>query len=112
VLNQGTKVNVFYSNGNVEANQAWMLTRHLGYKNNFVLTGGLNYWVETILNPTPPKKEDPDEEYARYDFRRAAGQALGGELTRPSDSIQTKTTTIKPPSLQKVIKKKKVQGGC
>jgi sulfur-carrier protein adenylyltransferase/sulfurtransferase len=111
LLNQDLKTNVFYSNADVEANQAWMLTRHLGYKNSFVLQGGLNYWVEVIMHPSKPHMEDPDEEIARYDFRRAAGNALNGP-SADADSIRTKTITIKPPSLQKVVKKKKAQGGC
>ena len=44
-------VNVFYSNGSVYANEAWMITRQLGYENNFVLEGGLNYWFGNILSP-------------------------------------------------------------
>ena len=36
-LNQDLRYNVFYSNSTVNANQAWMLTRQLGYQNNFVL---------------------------------------------------------------------------
>ncbi len=112
-LNQDLKTNVFYGNGTVEANQAWMITRHLGYRNNFVLQGGLNYWAETILNPTAPAATDPDEETARYDFRKAAGMALGGgALPSASDSSKSKPQPIKPPSLQKIPKKKKIQGGC
>ena len=37
VLNQDVKLNVFYSNSSNVANQAWMITRQLGYKNNYVL---------------------------------------------------------------------------
>ena len=44
-------MNIFYSNGTITANEAWMVTRQLGYKNNFVLEGGLNYWFDAILNP-------------------------------------------------------------
>ena len=55
-----------------------MLTRQLGYRNNYVLQGGLHYWVETIMNPTPPEPTSPSEEMAKYDFRKGAGMALGG----------------------------------
>jgi len=41
ILNQDVKMNIFYSNGTVTANEAWMITRQLGYKNNLVLEGGL-----------------------------------------------------------------------
>ena len=50
-IDQDVKLNVFYSNGSTSANEAWMITRQLGYENNYVLQGGLNFWVETIMNP-------------------------------------------------------------
>lgn len=115
VLNQDLKTNVFYSNGSVEANQAWMITRHLGYKNNYVLQGGLNYWAEVIMNPTAPGQTLPDEEIAKYDFRRAASRTFGGGgdgAALSSDTTQVKKQGVKPPPLQKVGKKKKAQGGC
>ncbi|MFN2127759.1 MAG: rhodanese-like domain-containing protein, partial [Anaerolineales bacterium] len=77
-LHQDLRLNVFYSNGTVNANQAWMLTRQMGYQNNYVLQGGLNYWSETILNPAAPSSTSPDEEIAKYDLRKGAGMALGG----------------------------------
>jgi len=108
-LNQDVRFNVFYSNGTVNANQAWMLTRQLGYRNNYVLQGGLNYWMESIMNPTPPESTSPNEEVAKYDFRKGAGMALGGEAA---------VETIQPqpaPELPKIAprpQKKRVQGGC
>ncbi|HOI50625.1 MAG TPA: rhodanese-like domain-containing protein, partial [Prolixibacteraceae bacterium] len=78
ILNQDVKVNVFYSNSSNVANQAWMITRQLGYQNNYVLEGGLNYWAETIMNPQKPAATSPNEEMARYNFRQGASAALGG----------------------------------
>ena len=108
-INQDLRYNVFYSNSTVNANQAWMLSRQLGYQNNYVLQGGLNYWVETILNPTPPVSTSPNEEIAKYDFRKGAGQALGGGAVVETNSSQA------APALPKIAprpKKKRVQGGC
>jgi len=108
-LNQDLRFNVFYSNSTVNANQAWMLTRQLGYQNNYVLQGGLNYWVETIMNPTPPESTSPNEEIAKYDFRKGAGQALGGGALIEAASSQV------APELPKIAprpRKKRVQGGC
>jgi len=108
-LNQDVRFNVFYSNGTVNANQAWMLTMQLGYRNNYVLQGGLNYWMESIMNPTPPESTSPNEEVAKYDFRKGAGMAFGGEAA---------VETIQPqpaPELPKIAprpQKKRVQGGC
>lgn len=107
-LHQDLRYNVFYSNGTVTANEAWMLTRQLGYLNNYVLQGGLNYWVETIMNPTAPGSTSPNEEIAKYDFRKGAGQALGGGATiEASGPIAPELPKIAPRP-----KKKRVQGGC
>ncbi len=110
ILNQDVKMNIFYSNGTVTANEAWMITRQLGYKNNLVLEGGLNYWFEAILNPQKPASTSPDEEFAKYDFRLSAGKALGGGMSVQTSQNQT-TSSAKPP-IQAVPKKKKAAGGC
>lgn len=110
VINQDVKLNVFYSNSSTDANQAWMITRQLGYQNNYVLQGGVNYWAETILNPEVPPSTSPNEEMAKYDLRKGAGMALGGaaETVQPA---ATATAGAKPP-IQKKQTKKKVAGGC
>jgi rhodanese-related sulfurtransferase len=109
LLDQDARMNIFYSNGTVQANEAWMITRQLGYENNYVLQGGLNYWVETILNPSKPASTSPNEELARYDFRKAAGGALGagGAIEASAPATQTAAPTIiKRPA------KKRAAGGC
>ena len=108
-INQDVKLNVFYSNSSNDANQAWMLTRQLGYKNNYVLQGGVNYWAETIMNPEAPATTSPNEEIAKYNLQKGAGMALGGaaETTQSAPAV----SGAQPP-IQKREKKKKVQGGC
>lgn len=108
LLNQDVRMNVFYSNASIIANEAWLITRQLGYKNNYVLEGGLNYWTEVIMNPQKPASVYPDEEFARYDFRRSAGQALGGGA---SVVVQSEGKSLKP-AIKPVAKKKKAAGGC
>jgi rhodanese-related sulfurtransferase len=109
VLNQDIKMNIFYSNGTLTANEAWMITRQLGYHNNFVLEGGLNYWFDEILNPKEPSSTSPDEEFAKYDFRKSASQALGGGLT--VEAAPSMSAPVKP-AITAVPKKKKAAGGC
>jgi rhodanese-related sulfurtransferase len=110
VLNQDVKMNVFYSNGTITANEAWMITRQLGYKNNYVLEGGLNYWFDVILNPLKPVATSPDEEFAKYDFRKAASGALGGGGTI---EVQKADAPSAPkPAIKGLPKKKKAAGGC
>jgi sulfur-carrier protein adenylyltransferase/sulfurtransferase len=111
LLNQDVRMNIFYSNGTVSANEAWMVTRQLGYKNNFVLEGGLNYWFDAIMNPQKPATTSPDEEFAKYDFRLSAGKALGGGGLTVSPATTQSGTSAKP-ALQSAPKKKKAAGGC
>lgn len=108
-LDQGVKMNVFYSNGNLKANEAWMITRQLGYENNYALKGGLNYWAETILNPQAPKSVLADDEIAKYDFRKGASAALGGGSMVETDPNAKSTPK---PTIKRKKKKKKVAGGC
>jgi sulfur-carrier protein adenylyltransferase/sulfurtransferase len=109
ILNQDIKMNIFYSNGTLAANEAWMITRQLGYSNNFVLEGGLNYWFDAILNPQKPASTSSDEEFAKYDFRKSAGLALGGggAVQVTQDQGSSAKPVIKPGG-----KKKKAAGGC
>jgi rhodanese-related sulfurtransferase len=109
ILNQDLKMNIFYSNGTLTANEAWMITRQLGYSNNYVLEGGLNYWFEAILNPQKPASTSSDEEFARYDFRKSAGQALGGGGVVQTSPEQS-TAAFKP-TVKSAPKKKKAAGG-
>ena len=108
IINQDVKQNIFYSNGTVDANDAWMITRQLGYLNNYVLMGGLNYWAETIMNPVHPANTSPDEEIAKYQFRMGASEALGGAQLQ--ESTESPVTVDKP--IIKRPAKKRVQGGC
>ena len=102
-IDQDVKMNVFYSNGSLKANEAWLITRQLGYENNYVLEGGLNYWAEAILNPEAPASTSPNEEFAKYDFRKGASMALGGGAL----SSTAAKPVIKPKST-----KKRAAGGC
>jgi rhodanese-related sulfurtransferase len=108
-LNQDIKNNIFYSNGTVDALKAWMIVSQLGWPNNYIMEGGLNYWAEVIMNPLPPAQTTANEEVAKYQFRKAAGKALSGnaevETTDPAVGIP------KPP-VQKRTQRKKVEGGC
>ena len=110
ILNQEAYMNVFYSNGSVYANQAWMLTRQLGYENNFVLEGGLNYWFGNILSPQAPSQTSPNEEFAKYDFRKSAAAALGGGSIVTTEGGATAVKAVKPAVTAKA--KKKPAGGC
>src|SRR5512133_2668818 len=59
-FDQDVKMNVFYANSTLVANEAWMIVRQLGYSNIYVLEGGVNYWFEAILNPIKPSSISAD----------------------------------------------------
>lgn len=107
-LDQDVRTNIFYSNGSLKANEAWLITRQLGYRNNYILEGGLNYWAETILNPEKPASTSPNEEFARYDFRMGASAALGGGELKTQDNTQP----VALPPIQSKPKKQRAAGGC
>lgn len=110
LLHQDARMNVFYSNGSVFANQAWMITRQLGYENNYVLEGGLNYWFSNVLAATEPAQTSPNEEFAKYDFRKSAAAALGGGSVVTTEGAAPASAAKKPPVASKA--KKKAAGGC
>ena len=109
IVHQDIKRNIFYSNGTIDAMKAWMITSQLGWQNNYVMEGGLNYWVEVIMNPIPPASVNADEEIAKYQFRKAAGQALSGDAEVSKDAA---TTDIAKPPIIKRPQRKRVEGGC
>lgn len=110
ILSQQDYEHVFYSNGTVTAAEAWMITRQLGYENNFVMMGGLNYWAEVIMNPEKPASTSPSDEVAKYDFRKGASMVLGGGAEATGQ--QTIINAPKPPVAAKSGAKKRVSGGC
>lgn len=106
---RGNQLIVLYSNGGTHAAQAWVLLRQLGIP-SYVMLGGLNYWAEAILNPSPPGDLAADAELLRYQFQQAAsGYFKGGVEISTSDSTST------APKVQPTVnftRKKKAAGGC
>ncbi len=108
ILNQDVKTNVFYSNGTVYANQAWILLRRLNFKNNYVMKGGLNRWIETVIQPQRPLQTASQEEFYLYNFRRAASMFFGGGSV---SSVPAEDNTPAP-IIKKKGGKKEEEGGC
>ncbi|OFX39290.1 MAG: hypothetical protein A2X08_03970 [Bacteroidetes bacterium GWA2_32_17] len=115
-MNQDTYTIILYANGNLEAVEAWILCRQMGYENIYVLQGGLNNWFETIVNPKHPLPTMPDEDQAKYDFRKAASSAIGmggGDSSAVSAPVQVPSTGGSKPATTGAKKKKKgASGGC
>jgi rhodanese-related sulfurtransferase len=105
-LDQTAVRNILYSGTAKEATEGWMITRQKGFRNNYVLKGGLNQWKKDILNPEYPGSSASEEEFELYEKRSAARQYFtGSETTRKPKNI----TPLIP--IQRKTKKK-VQGGC
>jgi len=67
----GTKV-IFVSNDDIKADQTWVLTKRLGYNSTYVMKGGLNCWMQTIIDPQKPDEDAAYSEFTTYTFRKGA----------------------------------------
>jgi len=101
----GTKV-VFISNDDISADQAWILTKRLGYKSTYVMKGGLNRWMETIIDPKKPTETESATEFATYAFRRGAQLYFTGAKTENTDAPKVKV------EVQRKKKSGGAAGGC
>jgi len=96
---------VFYANDNIKADQAWIIGRRMGYQNLYIMQGGLNSWVDCIINPQEPGEDNPLTAFEQYQFRKGASIYFTGSQLETS----SKKSTVK------VVRRKKgspVAGGC
>lgn len=110
IINQNVQNVVFYSNSSELSAKAWMLTKRMGYNKNYILRGGLNQWVETILRPSMPIESASREDFERYNFRKSASAYFGG-----GSEVGESASTGEPKAIAAPIKRKKKQaagGGC
>lgn len=101
----GTKV-VFYSNDDIKADQMWVLTKRLGFEGTYVLKGGLNYWMETIINPVNPGIDASGAEKELYSFRKGAQMYFTGAGT---DNNETQKADVQ---IKRREKTNVAAGGC
>lgn len=101
----GTKV-VLYSNDDILSNEAWVLLCRQGFKSTYVMKGGLNRWINTIIKPRLPKETDPETAWETYHFREGARLYFTG--------AKVKAVASGKPAI-KIRRRKKaapVSGGC
>lgn len=107
-LNQDNMDVVLYSNSDLIADQAWIICTRLGFKNLYVLKGGLNNWYTCIMSPVKPAETAPNEEFDLYSFRMAASQYFrGGSDANVQTDLPKENIVIK-----RRQKKLTTAGGC
>ena len=101
---KGTK-KIFYGNGDQTANYAWAIVTGLGYKNNFVMKGGLNEWFKTVMLSQFKGDKISPLENALYEARFNARKAFT-QINSLPDSLKRQYLKAKE------IKQLKLDGGC
>jgi rhodanese-related sulfurtransferase len=116
-LNQSSRRIVFFSNNDIYAEQAWLLCKRSGYKNIFVMKGGLNAWMQTILTPTEPPVTASKADFEQFEFRKAASQFFKGTAEegdkekgkREKEKGEREKEKVK---VTPVVKPSGAEGGC
>ncbi len=101
----GTKV-VFISNDDIQADQMWVLTKRLGFGSTYVMKGGLNCWMEKIIDPQRPDETAPATEFATYSFRKGAQMYFTGGGAEDAGGSQVDV------QVQRRQKTNVASGGC
>lgn len=101
----GTKI-VFVSDDDIKADQMWVLTKRLGYNSTYVMKGGLNSWMQTIINPQEPAEDESTTAFETYYFRKGAQLYFTG-----ANVNDTETSKIKV-EVTRREKTSAASGGC
>ncbi|MDA3907351.1 MAG: rhodanese-like domain-containing protein [Bacteroidales bacterium] len=87
---------VFYSNGDITANQARAIALQHGVTNSYVLEGGLNNWFTSIIMATPPTETATEVEYEQYMFRRSVAVYFGMAIPNKAKGSATTKKELVP----------------
>jgi len=104
-LSQPGKKSILYSNGDTDAGYALVLARGLGYKNCYMMQGGLNSWFETVMNSEFTGEKISAKENALFESRMKA-RRLFNEVNSMPDSLKQKYIASKR------FDPRKLDGGC
>jgi rhodanese-related sulfurtransferase len=97
---------IFISDDDIRSDQAWVIAKRMGYKNIYVMKGGLNCWMETIINPTSPPESAPITEFELYKFRQGASMFFTGK------KILVNTDNKQSIKVHRKKKETVTEGGC
>lgn len=111
LLSQPTNsVNVLISNNELIATKAYKLLRAKGVINLYILSGGINYWLDLfILKKTIAKKiqSKPVGDTLNYRFKMSVGE----RVLQSNPGVDTKVKLVFKRKV-KIQKKKAISGGC
>ena len=96
---------ILYSNGDLEANNAFIIAKGLKIKNVYVMKGGLNEWFETVMNSRFTGDRITARENALYENRKKATQIFTDMNSLP-DSLKKQYFEAR------YMAAKKLDGGC
>lgn len=108
---------ILYSEGGIHSAQAWFLMIARGYKNVYMLKGGLDEWKEKILFPIISENATPDE-IKNFERIKEVSKYFGGSpQTGKIEDIRVKKELPKlempaQGSPQTGTQKKKKKEGC
>lgn len=98
---------VFFSNDDIQADQAWVLAKRMEYNSIYVMKGGLNCWIKTIIQPEVPAETASQADIELYNARRGASMYFTGAEIAVSDAGAKKSVTV-----QRKKKSSVAEGGC
>jgi sulfur-carrier protein adenylyltransferase/sulfurtransferase len=104
-LGTGDQKNIFYSNDDVYSGYALVLAKGMGFGNVFMLKGGLNEWINTVMNSRFTGERITARENAVFEARTKA-RRLFTEFNSLPDSLKAKLLESKK------LEAMKLDGGC
>ncbi len=104
-LNNKDIKNIFFSNSDLESSYALVYARGLGYKNSYLMEGGVSEWRKIIIETKFTGDRITARENALFETRKRAGDMFT-ELNSLPDSLKTRFLESKRFSA------KKLDGGC
>ncbi len=105
ITGKGNMKNILYSNGDIDANSAWIIAKGLKINNIYVMKGGLNEWFSKVMNSRFSGERISARENALFENRRRAGQIFT-EMNSLPDSLKRKYFEARN------VAAKKLDGGC
>ena len=98
---------VFFSNGDIRADQAWIISKRKNMDHIYVMKGGLNEWFASFFMMQPPPETSSAADIALYQFRSGVRQHFTGGGTESSPESATEKIIVTPKK-----KKSAAEGGC